>query len=291
MKKDLDFPWIGLEVRHRDGMRGHVLSPDKFRPGRFEIQFVDRVCATHDARSLFVDGESLDSWLGPIANSFENWQRAIQHPEQVKEWLAAKEEVRRVAQARDSLRHQVHALLDAANYDEADRLYQARCADWWEQLDYEAAKIGARFVHHFVETYHSGSLRELDALFQERHNTVDLSTEDFVALKLPKVRSHLADIELDEEQERANARPEARFLIKARAGSGKTRTLCARAALAICDEQLTANQVLILAFNKAAAAEVKHRVQKMGGIADYENARTFHSLAYQLVKPKKKFAL
>lgn len=158
----------------------------------------------------------------------------------------------------------------------------------------EARKVAmareAQFVHFFVKTYFNGSMADLDAIYINRSDPDKLSTEDYIALKLPKVRSHLAEIgmKLDEEQERVNARPESRILIKARAGSGKTRTLCARASLAIRDERLTPNQVMILAFNKAAAAEVKHRVQKIGGIPDYENARTFHSLAYQLVKPNRK---
>ena len=203
---------------------------------------------------------------------------------------AAEREARKVAESREKLRRQVNAFLDSAHYGEADRLYQAHCADWWEQPDYEADKVRAQFVHCFIATYRSGSLAELDSLYRDRPENVNLSTEDFVALKLPKVHKRLAAVgmRLDEEQEYANARPESRLLIKARAGSGKTRTLCARAALAIRDEKLDPNRVLILAFNKAAAAEAKHRVQKVGGIADYENARTFHSLAYQLVKPKKK---
>jgi DNA helicase-4 len=93
---------------------------------------------------------------------------------------------------------------------------------------------------------------------------------------------------LDHEQLCANARPENRLLITARAGSGKTRTLCAKAALSIQDEGLYPDQVMILAFNKAAALTVKQRLEEGGLIKDYRNARTFHSLAYQLVKPRKK---
>ena len=159
------------------------------------------------------------------------------------------------------------------------------------QAEYEAEKTRARFMCHFIETYRQGTLADLDAVYNTRPaDLVEISTEDFVSLKIPKLRRHLAAIgmQLDEEQERANARPEHRLLIKARAGSGKTRTLCARAALAIRDDNLMPNQVMILAFNKAAAAEVRHRVQRMGGIPDFDNARTFHSLAYQLAKPKKK---
>ena len=39
---------------------------------------------------------------------------------------------------------------------------------------------------------------------------------------------------------------------------------------------------MILAFNKMAADEIGERVRSTSGVAEYRNARTFHSLAYQL---------
>jgi len=215
---------------------------------------------------------------------------------------AEERESLRIVQARKELRVTVGRLLDAACFEEADRLYASECTDWWERADFEEKKAQARlfqeeekklalFIQRFFATYETSSLADLDALYRARTDlAVELTADEWVALKLPKLRRQLTaiGIQLDVEQQRANARPESRLLIRARAGSGKTRTLCARAALAIRDEGLTPNQVMILAFNKSAAAEVRHRVQKLGGIADFVNARTFHSLAYQLVKPRRK---
>lgn len=42
---------------------------------------------------------------------------------------------------------------------------------------------------------------------------------------------------------------------------------------------------MLLAFNKKAAEEMESRIKKYGEL-DFKNARTFHSLAFQLVKPK-----
>ncbi|WP_084684829.1 UvrD-helicase domain-containing protein [Methylohalobius crimeensis] len=219
-----------------------------------------------------------------------DYEAAVKHAQDEQARKAAEEEARKLAAARERLREQVRDLLDAAKYVEADRLYQERCSDWWNRSDYEARKIRARFIQRFKKTYHRGALAELDMLYINRPPSVHFSMEKFIARKLPKIRNHLAPIgiQLDEEQEQALARPESRLLIKARAGSGKTRTLCARAVLTIRDEKLDPNQVLILAFNKDAAAEVRSRVQRMAEVPDFENARTFHSLAYQLVKPNKK---
>lgn len=40
--------------------------------------------------------------------------------------------------------------------------------------------------------------------------------------------------------------------------------------------------MLVLAFNKKAAEEIGDRIREKAGVADYRNARTYHSLAYQL---------
>ena len=212
------------------------------------------------------------------------------HARQEHERKAAKKEERRLAAERGLLKDQVTELLDAANYKDADILYQSRCSEWWDLSDFEDEKSRGKYINNFVKTYATSSLGELDALYRTRPDNINMPVKDFISLKLTRIRRELSAVgmQLDEEQECAISRPELRLLIKARAGSGKTRTLCARAALTIRDEGLTPNQVMILAFNKAAAADVKHRVQKQGGIADYGNARTFHSLAYQLVKPQKK---
>lgn len=202
----------------------------------------------------------------------------------------AEESARKLGVAREVIKAQVLILLEDGKYSDADHLYSAQCADWWKHPDYDIETKKARFMRLFVHTYGSGSMADLDAVFRDRPDCVDFSTEDYTELKLPKLRGYLDAIgmQLDPEQERAIARPENRLLIRARAGSGKTRTLCARAAIAIHYESLNPDQVMILSFNKAAAAEVRHRVQTIGGISDFGNARTFHSLAYQLVQRRKK---
>lgn len=184
----------------------------------------------------------------------------------------------------------ITALLELKKYDEADNCYLDKCRDWWPRDEFEALVAETKYRHQFVASYCSGSLSELDSLYRDRPKNIDFPVEDFISLKLPKVQTRLAaiGIDLDVEQARANARPEDRLLITARAGSGKTRTLCAKAALSIGDEKLNPDQVMILAFNKAAAVTVSKRLHKEGGISNYRNARTFHSLAYQLVKPCKK---
>jgi len=42
---------------------------------------------------------------------------------------------------------------------------------------------------------------------------------------------------------------------------------------------------MVLAFNNKAAAEIGGRIRERFGVADFANARTFHGLAWQIVRP------
>jgi len=70
----------------------------------------------------------------------------------------------------------------------------------------------------------------------------------------------------------------------ARAGSGKTRTLVTRAIFLQKHCQVSPREILLLAFNKKAAEEVKGKLAKVLG-QDLPHVMTFHALAYALVHP------
>lgn len=230
------------------------------------------------------DRECADWW--PLSEFEAEHSRCNQLIEAREVALREQRELER----RRKLKRRVVALVDAKKFEEADRLHNKSCKDWWPLDDFETMKRQAMYALRFVDVYRTSSLADLDNFFKQHQGAENLPIDDYVALKLPKVEQTLRamGISLDHEQLCAVARPEDRLLITARAGSGKTRTLCARAALSIHDEGLYPDQVMILAFNKSAALTVKERLEESGHARDYRNARTFHSLAYQLVKPRKK---
>lgn len=203
-----------------------------------------------------------------------------------KRW--AVEDAKSQEQERIQLRSQLLDLLVQGRSHEADALYRQSCSAWWDEQSYALAKQKENCIRAFLDIYRDGTLGELDEFFLARHD-LDLGLDNYVELKKRRLTRLLAEVgqSLDDEQLSACARPERRVLIRARAGSGKTRTLCARASVAIRDERLDPDQVLIVAFNKSAALEVTKRMQKDFGCTSFQNARTFHSLAYQLAKPKK----
>lgn len=93
------------------------------------------------------------------------------------------------------------------------------------------------------------------------------------------------NLPLDSEQALAVSATGGHFKVAARAGSGKTRTLEARALFLMLHCGVPADQIMVLAFNKAAAEEVRKRIKArlQGGEPPF--CFTFHALAYRLVHP------
>lgn len=275
-----DRQWaIGDVIQHPVFGRGFLTAG---REGYLRAEFsAGEVTFTDEDELKLIPDVLVGSWsLVPLSEAMEWHQNFIKTQE-----LAKAEIVRRIQQEED-----IQEKLEAGDLSAADRLYEENCVSWWPESEYKAIRMKANFVETFLALLNTKSLSELDRWFVAQNDTFGLSVQDFVTIKTPKVCRALDSmgIQLDDEQLRANAYPHSRLLITARAGSGKTRTLCAKAALCIQDEGLTPDQVLILAFNKAAATTVTRRLEAGGQVKDYRNARTFHSLAYQLVKPRKK---
>lgn len=90
---------------------------------------------------------------------------------------------------------------------------------------------------------------------------------------------------LDDEQAAAVAASEGDIQLVARAGSGKTSTLVARAIFLQRHCGVASTELLLLAFNKKAASEMKERLEKsLKG--DLPHVMTFHALAHALVHPQ-----
>ena len=85
----------------------------------------------------------------------------------------------------------------------------------------------------------------------------------------------------DDEQAAAIGAVEGNVQVVARAGSGKTATLVNRALFLQQHCRIDADELLLLAFNKKAAEEMKER------IGTVPHVMTFHALAYALVQPTK----
>lgn len=86
----------------------------------------------------------------------------------------------------------------------------------------------------------------------------------------------------DEEQAMAIATHGNHIQVVARAGSGKTETVANRAVFLQKHCSVRTEQMLLLAFNNKAAAEMVERIESKLGTSDVPHIMTFHALAYAI---------
>ena len=94
------------------------------------------------------------------------------------------------------------------------------------------------------------------------------------------------NLDLDEEQAAAVGAVAGNVLVTARAGAGKTRVLTARAIFLQRHCGVLAHQIMLLAFNRAAAAEMQNRLHDQLG-SSIPHVMTFHALGNALAPPRK----
>lgn len=90
---------------------------------------------------------------------------------------------------------------------------------------------------------------------------------------------------LDADQAAAVAAADGNVQVIARAGSGKTRTLVTRAIFLQKHCGIAPNAMLLLAFNRKAADEMRRRLEEELG-DDIPHVMTFHALAHAIVHPE-----
>ncbi|MEJ6484273.1 UvrD-helicase domain-containing protein [Nostoc punctiforme UO1] len=125
--------------------------------------------------------------------------------------------------------------------------------------------------------------------FYQAQCTEYISFQEYQAEKLNYVQSWVQNnlnSSPDLEQAAAISAVEGHIQVVARAGSGKTSTLVNRALFLQKHCGVAPNEILLLAFNRKAAEEIRERLtlQLQSSIP---HVMTFHALAYALVHPEK----
>ena len=114
-----------------------------------------------------------------------------------------------------------------------------------------------------------------------------LSDAEYLELKFQFIQEWAKRVlhqPLDVQQAKAVAAAGGDVQVVARAGAGKTRTLVTRALFLQKHCGVSPRDLLLLAFNRAAACEMRERLgRELQG--DVPHVMTFHALAYALVDP------
>jgi hypothetical protein len=99
----------------------------------------------------------------------------------------------------------------------------------------------------------------------------------------------MSDVHVDSplltaEQQKVVEQPsDARVLVTAGAGAGKTHTLVRRLDFLVAEEELSAGEILVLTFSRAAVRELRNRLAAQGDAARNVRAQTFDSWALDLL--------
>ncbi len=154
--------------------------------------------------------------------------------------------------------------------------------------EYESIK-SKTLINRIRELLKHDSYSEAKGIYLE--NRLIVPPEEYEEAKKQYIKDYFYrnfKKEISEEQSLAMANLSRHLLVTARAGSGKTSVIAWKTTFLINKDSVSPDEIMILAFNKNAAGEIKNRVRKNYKIESFQNARTFHSLAYQIVQPKQK---
>ena len=152
-----------------------------------------------------------------------------------------------------------------------------------------ALHAGSRI--YFQEYIQDGDLMNYDGLKFHLPNSLKQLHQEIKAKYVSQAIEISTKIRLDNEQLNAVLADEKVIKVTARAGSGKTRVLVAKAFYLIKFYKVSPNSILLLAFNRNAAREIQDRLKSLLEIDTFHTARTFHSLACQISKPESELVL
>jgi DNA helicase-4 len=185
----------------------------------------------------------------------------------------------------------IEDLLKEFDFEKANTLYQQIAADYPEQdylVLYEKYQRLCRkqaFCLHLKGLLGNFQFQTAEMSWQE---TGLISLPEYEEMLVPYIQAYFEEKinqRLNAEQSRALAKRSPGLLIAARAGSGKTRVLASKAAFLVDRFQINPDHILVMAFNRSAADEIRNRIRRDYKQPGFESARTFHSLAHQLVRP------
>lgn len=138
------------------------------------------------------------------------------------------------------------------------------------------------FLDEIINLLEKFSFKEADIFFIN-NNLFGLEKNDYISIKatyiLKYFKSILPNIALDREKALAIADFSKFQLLDARAGSGKTTTICLRTKLLIEKYGIKPSEILILAFNNCVPEKINKDFNDKYNIKNFSNAMTFHKFA------------
>ena len=192
---------------------------------------------------------------------------------------------------KSNLMDELRRFLDQYQFENAKSFYHSQCAEFITLLEYQTEHN--QYFHRFCNLYRSRleivireNFLDTDKIYQEQYKSY-ISIEEYNNIKQKFaqnwIRNNLGNMP-DLEQSLAISSVNSHVQLIARAGSGKTSTLVNRAIFLQRHCGIKSSEILLLAFNRKAAQEIRERLQRHLH-NDLPYTMTFHALAYAIVRP------
>jgi len=189
-----------------------------------------------------------------------------------------------------------------ADFLVVDELYNTHCNDLVDKKEYLALKASTA-GNYLTKVLAKDGITRVDEIYAEGLKEF-ISRKDFLKIKAPYLKLWFQEYlpkgfrPPDLEQLSAISDNLGHLIVVARAGSGKTTTLVYRAFYQIVGCGVKPSEILLLAFNKKAAEEIRERLtilihgkrdsQEVQAGVTIPHVMTFHALAYAIVHPEEK---
>ncbi len=203
---------------------------------------------------------------------------ACEATEQYRQWH--ENQCRKLESFYPRWRQQLHSLDLSPEFLPHSQLmaWKASIAEDLDSLEMSIEEIQQRIphlMHEISDWYRNAS----DKLHTRNDSWLEDETQRWQALF-----SQLESSPLNLSQQKAVLLNDDHNLILAGAGSGKTSVLTARVAYLIESQQATADEILLLAFGREAAQEMRDRIRsKVGPAAEGIAIHTFHQLGLSII--------
>ncbi len=164
-------------------------------------------------------------------------------------------------------------------------LTHASVYQWREQVTDDFQTMGMSFSDAMLRM--PNRMAQIQPWIEHTNHQLEQRNEQWLATELDNWRVLFEQIEsspLNESQRRAVILNDDNNLVLAGAGSGKTSVLTARVAYLLQSHLAGPEQILMLAFGRDAAQEMKQRLQdKVGLSSEGVKVNTFHQLGLQIL--------
>ena len=137
-------------------------------------------------------------------------------------------------------------------------------------------------VRAHLERESTEALSSLEALASAAkfETAREQANKHFVSNNVPNVQAAAQPVRLTDEQAQAIATNEHVTLVLAGAGTGKTSVIVGKVAHLVRNQGVAPNEILVLAYNRKAAAEIRER---LSGDLSQADVHTFHSFGRNII--------